>query len=992
MANIVFSFAHGRIRSEWIIIFEAVIFQRDKTVIGNHDIRALLQRRLEYWSKKEFVALLEDAERCARQLNGHHSTPQDSSEDRIAIFARLVSQNKSSAALRHLLQEDTGGVLDPDECAHDKQHPNATVEEILRLKHPPARLTPAEAFLEMPKDDNGEELPLPTMMDVTGTAELVEKVARKMQSKASGGGPGSLDSSSWTAMLLHFGKDSEKLREAVAHALERIANTTTPWEDIRALCANRLVALDKKPGVRPIGVSHVLRRVLAKCMVALTKADIEEVCGNEQLCAGASNGTEAAIHAMSSSYIKSCLRRAEQDDADDMEDAVGEQQRDGSAESAPTRDHQQRAATDDGVEERKGPMDDPAEAEARGFLKVDADNAFNQCSIAPALWHARRFWPRCARFLHNTYRGHTTLVLYKPKGKPSILHREDGVTQGDPLAMLLYGLGQLPLIRSLRDSMGEDSEDFIQAWLADDSSAHGTLPDLVRWFTLLKEEGPKFGYYAKPVKSTVVVEYKHAEEAHACFDPLGVPVSAGTEYLGGFIGFPGSFEQQNYLTEKIAKWEQAVVLLAEVAKQVPQAAYVVMTKCLYPRWEYTQRVTSFPNSSDHLFADLGKAITEQFIPALFGEHWKEQPLGTSTCQEQHLRSALYGLPLRYGGLGLPPPEAYSRPRHASSRNATRHLVESIIHPRTEYSPTLHQEESKAATRQFQVECRAGYQRIYQGLLGHEHMPADLARAVQRAREHQTHGFLTVQPAVGLNFDLSRNEFRDGLAIRYLTEVIDLPATCDGCGEAASLSHGLHCHKGNLPTRRHNEICDFLVGLCQQAWGGICAREPIIRMASGEQDKGMLKGDFVVRGVWETELVTYFDTRVVDTDAASYLSRPVAAKLLEAEKEKVKKYADACREIRASFTPFVISTDGALAPQASHFLRHLARRLAQKWRAPPATALGWVRPRLSCALVRACSQCIRGPRNALARRPEATARVDFVSDGVALAAASAFVSS
>jgi hypothetical protein len=347
--------------------------------------------------------------------------------------------------------------------------------------------------------------------------------------------------------------------------------------------------------------------------------------------------------------------------------------------------------------------------------------------------------------------------------------------------------------------------------------------------------------------------------------------------------------------------------------------------------------------------------------------------------------------MRFGGLSLPPTAAYSRPRFDASRKATRHLQESLSDSKVVYSPLLHQEQTKAATKHLRAACLTGYQSIYKAVLGDEHMPPDLARAFERAREYRTHGFLTVQPAVGLNFDLSRNEFRDGLAIRYRTPVIDLPDTCDGCGAPMSLSHGLHCHKGGLPTRRHNEICDFLAGVCQQAWGGICPREPIIRMARGEREEGMLKGDFAVKGVWERELVTYFDTRVVDTDAASYLSSTVAAKLLQAEKEKTAKYADACREIRASFTPFVISTDGALAPQASHFLRHLAGRLATKWQAPLSTALGWLRPRLSCAVVRACSYCLRGPRNTIARRVNETARVDFVSDGVALAAATSFVS-
>ena len=78
---------------------------------------------------------------------------------------------------------------------------------------------------------------------------------------------------------------------------------------------------------------------------------------------------------------------------------------------------------------------------------TDASNAFNSLNHIAMLLNVRNLWPRCARFVFNTYRGWSVLVL---RGQQKFLFSKEGVTQGDPLSMLVYAVGILPLIQSVQ--------------------------------------------------------------------------------------------------------------------------------------------------------------------------------------------------------------------------------------------------------------------------------------------------------------------------------------------------------------------------------------------------------------------------------------------------------------------------------------------------------------------------------------------------------------
>ena len=56
-----------------------------------------------------------------------------------------------------------------------------------------------------------------------------------------------------------------------------------------------MIALDKCPGVHPIGISEVARRIIGKAIVRTISNEIQNATGSLQTCAA---GCEATVHAM----------------------------------------------------------------------------------------------------------------------------------------------------------------------------------------------------------------------------------------------------------------------------------------------------------------------------------------------------------------------------------------------------------------------------------------------------------------------------------------------------------------------------------------------------------------------------------------------------------------------------------------------------------------------------------------------------------------------
>ena len=65
--------------------------------------------------------------------------------------------------------------------------------------------------------------------------------------------------------------------------------------------------------------------------------------------------------------------------------------------------------------------------------------------------------------------------------------------------------------------------------------------------------------------------------------------------------------------------------------------------------------------------------------------------------------------------------------------------------------------------------------------------------------------------------------------------------------------------------------------------------------------------------------------------------------------------------KASFTPFVLSVDGALGREALSFIKRLTEHISLRWSKLYSTVMNWVRTRLLFATIRATNVCLRGSR-------------------------------
>ena len=530
-----------RIAMQAIMVMPSLLLQKPHAKAGSKEFSQHLNRRLSLWKAGNIKELLEETRTIQHRLMELDQRRGTTTSKLNRRFAALIRKGEVHSAISLITEYGKGGVLEL----------TPEVRAALRTKHPQAEPANPDVLLQ------GEVPTVNSILFESLTGDLVRKTALATQGAA---GPSMGDAYIWRRMMTSFKSASRELCDAVAEVARHLASKHVDPAGLMSLLNNRLIPLDKNPGVRPIGIGEVLRRIIGKTLMTVLKRDIIRAAGVSQVCAGHPSGCEAAIHALRKMF-------------DFMStDAV---------------------------------------------LLVDADNAFNRLNRAVALHNIQYTCPPLATILTNIYRVPSRLFVTGGM----VLSSEEGTTQGCPLSMAMYALSVVPLINKCQSVLSTD--DFprtMQVWYADDAAAGGNLKILRKFWDTLVQYGPLFGYFPKPSKTFLVVKIEHQVAATEEFDGTGVQLTqdgedlahkAGQRHLGAAVG---SHEfVAAYLDEKVASWVKQVTCLADVANTQPHAAYAGYVFGLRHQWTFIQR--TMPTAGDHM-QPLKDAIDHKLLPTI----------------------------------------------------------------------------------------------------------------------------------------------------------------------------------------------------------------------------------------------------------------------------------------------------------------------------------------------------------------------------------------
>ena len=220
----------------------------------------------------------------------------------------------------------------------------------------------------------------------------------------------------------------------------------------------------------------------------------------------------------------------------------------------------------------------------------------------------------------------------------------------------------------------------------------------------------------------------------------------------------------------------------------------------------------------------------------------------------------------------------------------------------------------------------------------------------------------------MDFHLSKREFWDAVNLRYAWPLTKLPSKC-ACGDTFNVEHALSCQKGGFVIQRHNELRDLTSDLLSEVCRDV-AVEPLLEKLSGEtfhhktaNKADDARPDISARGFWQRGQRAFFDIKVFNPNARSYLSQTLQQQYRNHENIKKRAYNERVLQVEnGTFTPLIFSVHGGMSPECSFFYKRLAGLISEKRGESISVVSSWIRTRTSFALLRSALMCIRGTRH------------------------------
>jgi hypothetical protein len=350
------------------MVMTPLLLQRSHRKSKPKEDLACLKRRLILWQNGDINSLLKECTTIQTRLQT--SEARDSDDTIARKFSQMMLMGNGKSAMTYIVNQGKGGILKLDDAT----------KKLLAEKHPKGEDANPEVLI---KGDPPEGIDPVAFAGLHGG--LIKACALKTEGAA---GVSGASDQLWRKMATSYKDTSTDLCASVAAATRRLATEFLDPKSLEALMANRGIPLNKCPGLRPVGIGEVKRRIMGKSIMHIINEDVQNAAGPLQLCAGQSAGVEAAVHAMRKLF------------AADETDAV---------------------------------------------LLIDADNAFNRANRKVTLHNIQFVCPIFKYVLINTYRVPSRIFVLGGWELPS----QEGTTQGCPLAMAMYALALVPLVSQL---------------------------------------------------------------------------------------------------------------------------------------------------------------------------------------------------------------------------------------------------------------------------------------------------------------------------------------------------------------------------------------------------------------------------------------------------------------------------------------------------------------------------------------------------------------
>ncbi|KAL5253931.1 hypothetical protein ACHWQZ_G013632 [Mnemiopsis leidyi] len=222
------------------------------------------------------------------------------------------------------------------------------------------------------------------------------------------------------------------------------------------------------------------------------------------------------------------------------------------------------------------------------------------------------------------------------------------------------------------------------------------------------------------------------------------------------------------------------------------------------------------------------------------------------------------------------------------------------------------------------------------------------------------------PLKNCGFVLSKQQFQDGLRLRYNIPLEGVSFEC-ACGKSNSIDHALICKLGGYTHLRHNHLRDTLFNLLDVVCKDVVKEPQLLPVTNEHLPRGTTlkqdaRLDISCRGFYSALDKTFIDVRVLHPNSQSNLEKPLLSMYRCHEEEKKSKYLQRVIQVeKANFSPFVMSTTGGIAPEATAFLKKLAQKLSAKLNQSYPNIMGYLRRKLRFELLKTTLMAVRGFR-------------------------------